>query len=121
MERLLHPFWRRSSYRNCLAHDALDLTQRCLREMDVTRRGGLCELFRGAGSDNGHINRWLRLVPSQHPRNSQLRHGHPFSLCQVPQLLDDRQIALEDVTVEDLALAAPIIRREGRLRRECSG
>lgn len=65
MERELHSFWSRSSYWNCLAHDALDLSQATLREMNLACRGGLFELFRIVCSNNGHINRWLGPEPTQ--------------------------------------------------------
>ena len=64
--RNLHPLRRRSSNRNRLAHDALDLLQRCLAEMDIACRGGLLKLSRSVRSDNGYINRRL----GKHPRNS---------------------------------------------------
>jgi len=54
------------SNRNRLAHDALDLLQRCLAEMDIACRGGLLKLSRSVRSDNGYINRRL----GKHPRNS---------------------------------------------------
>src|SRR5437588_7340236 len=103
--------------RNRLAHDALYLPQCGLREMNLACRGGLFELFRVTCSDYGYINCWL----GQYPRNRQLRHGHSFSLSEIFQLFNDREIALKDLAVEDFALAPPVIRCEGRLGRERSG
>ncbi len=116
MERVLHSLGSRSSYGNCLAHDALDLLQRFLSDMSIACQSGLCELFGIARSDNGYINRGL----SQHPGDGQLRDGHSLSGSQALQLLHDRDIALEIFAVEELALAAPVICCEGRLWRERS-
>src|SRR2546421_8236354 len=99
---------------NRLAHDALDLLQRCLAEMDIACCGGLLELSRSACADNGYINPWL----GQHPCNCQLRHAHAFLLRQVLQVLHDRQIALKALTLKDRALAAPVIGGKGRMFRE---
>src|ERR1700730_10117152 len=116
MERTLHTFWRRSSYRNRLAHNALDLLQQTLQEIYIACPGGLFELFRSARSDNGHINRGL----GKHPGDGQLCDGQSLSGGQALQVLDDRDIALKAVAVEVLTLAAPVIRCEGRLWRERS-
>src|SRR5712691_3970903 len=120
LERVLHSLWSRPSNGNRLAHDALDLLQRLLREMFIACKGGLFELSRIARSDNGYINRGLRLAPSQHPGDGQLRDRHSLSGRQALQVLDDCDIALEMLAVEELALAAPVIRCEGRLWRERS-
>src|SRR5216684_1134995 len=117
MEHAVHSLWSRPSNGNRLAHDALDLLQRLLREMFIACKGGLFELSRIARSDNGYINRGL----GQHPGDGQLRDGHSLSGCQALQLLDDCDIALKILAVEELALAPPVIRCEGRLRRERSG
>src|SRR5437588_5776388 len=120
MKRVLHSLWSRPSNGNCLTHDALDLLQRFLREMFIACKGGLFELSRIARSDNGHINRGLRLAPSQHPGDGQLRDGHALSGREALQVLDDRDIALEILSAEELALAPPVIRCEGRVWRERS-
>src|SRR5713226_1822250 len=116
LERVLHSLGSRPSNGNRLAHDALDLLQRLLREMSIACKGGLFELFRIARSDNGHINRGL----GQHPGDGQLRDGHALPGRQALQVLDDRDIALEIFAVEEPALAPPVIRCEGRLWRERS-
>ena len=56
IERELHAFRSRSSDRNRLAHDALNLLQCGLGEMNLACLGGLFELFRIACPDNGHID-----------------------------------------------------------------
>ena len=84
MKRVLHTLGSRSSNRNRLAHDALYLLQRLLREMSIACKGGLFELFRIVRSDNSHIDRGLRLALSQHPGDGQLRNGYFLSGRQVP-------------------------------------
>src|SRR2546421_1755023 len=116
MKRVLHSLWSRPSNGNRLTHDALDLLQRFLREMFIACKGGLFELSRIARSDNGDINRGL----GQHPGDGQLCDGHALSGRQALQVLDDRDIALEILSVEELALAPPVIRCEGCLWRERS-
>src|SRR5947209_11623420 len=120
MNRVLHSLGSGSSNRNRLAHNALDLLQRLLREMFIACQSGLFELSRIARSDNGDINRGLRLAPSQHPGDGQLRDGHSLSGRQALQLLDDCDIALEILAVEEPALAPPVICCEGRVWRERS-
>ena len=114
MKCRLHALRRRSPDGNRLAHDVLDLLQRCLAEMDIACRGGLFELLGRACADNGDIDAWL----GEHPGHRQLRHAHAFLLCQALHVLHHHQVALEALTLEDRALAAPIIGGEGCLWRE---